>query len=921
MDEHVGDGNAFAIPDLWKASILADFGTSKDLDLKLPDLSTFTYGPLEDLGALDASSVLSSAESFELPETPDVWAFPFDEEEEKFPPLKSWESFYNKNFQEPQTTYISEGGSQVFDAILAAQNGDLAEETKQVCGSITRDDCLDRRSGCVVKSVALMSSLLRLGFGIESLLYRYEEEERSFVPLIRNARMSGYSLEIYQKLSATFVDYGNTTKRLQSFVEKTQTSKKAFPTSVALAGSISAIIATSQAQIPDSSTSARSLLQLQSQFESLGIVLSYLNDIVIKVDAARSDEELLSRLYEYVEGCEHSAEGIRPALFQILASVSKPWLDSVSKWVGLKDEVTTRIHDHCQNFVVVREETQRLEGGKETKKLEYDFDHLSMPNFISEEDSLIIFETGKSLRLLENYRPEHPLSRPTQAGTVEAPDLDWLFSWRDVERIQLQAQEYESNLQRAITDFNLYGGSPGETYLPKEGIMQAEIATVGLSEETAKAYISTSIATFEKPLPDLNAERGNKSLPNCIHNDLLDEKIFAPPLSLLPVLSFKPIITSQALLINRACLRLLFKEHSIQSHFFLLHRYSLFGDGMFASRLSHALFDPELDSAERRKGRSRAAVSGLKLGSRDVWPPASSELRLALMGILTESYYDSSRGAEGSSMFREELPGGLSFAIRDMPEDELQRCMDPNSIEALDFLRLQYRPPPPLDAVISQASLAKYDIVFKLLLRVIRMLFVANQLFRDAKVRLASRQVVDPISQSFRIESHHFVSAICRYFFNGIQANWNILQRRLEDVDKALDRDGTSDGDSLHKLRDFHENLLDRLMFTLILRKRQTQVMKLLEEIFSLILVFARHTRTEASQDMGFSAFKIDLKETYEKFKKKVRVFISVCRGLSERRGEGGSKGHDAGEELSEDGGNTIGQLLLDFEMSEFYAR
>ena len=914
MDEHVGDGNAFAIPHLWKTSTLADFGTSKDLDLKLPDISTFTYGPLEDLGALDASSVLSSAESVEILETPDVWAFPLNDEEDKFPPLKSWETFYNKNFQEARITYISEGGSQVFDAILAAQNGDIAEEAKQVCGTITRDDCLDRRSGCVVKPVALISSLRQLGLGIESVLYRYEEDERSFTPLIRNARMSGYSLETFQKLSATFIDYGNKTKRLQSFIEKTQTSRKAIPTSVALAGSISAIIATLQAQIPDSSTSARSLLQLQSQFESLGIVLSYLNDIVIMVDAVRSDEEFLSRLYDYVEGSEHSAEWIRPALFQILASVSKPWLDSVSKWVGLKDEVTAGIQDHCQNFVVVREETQRLEGGKERKKLEYDFEHLSMPNFISEEDSFIIFETGKSLRLLENYRPEHPLSRLTQTGTVEVPDLDWHFSWRDVERIQLQAQEYETNLQRAITDFNL-GGSPGETYLPKEGIMQAEIATVGLSEETAKAYISTSIATFEKPLPDLNAES------KCIYNDLLDEMIFAPPLSLLPVLSFKPIITSQALLINRACLRLLFKEHSIQSHFFLLHRYSLFGDGVFASRLSHALFDPELDSAERRKGRSRAAISGLKLGSRDVWPPASSELRLALMGILTESYYDSARGAEGSSIFREELPGGLSFAIRDMPEDELQRCMDPNSIEALDFLRLQYRPPPPLDAVITQASLEKYDIVFKLLLRVMRMLFVANQLFRDAKVGLAVRHVIDPISQSFRIESHHFVSAICRYFFNGIQANWNILQQRLEDVDKALDRDGTSDGHSLHKLRDFHENLLDRLMFTLILRKRQTQVMKLLEEIFNLILIFARHTRTEASQDMGFSAFKVDLKETYERFKKKVRVFISVCRGLSERRGEGGCKDHDAGEELGEDGGNTIGQLLLDFEMSGFYAR
>lgn len=770
----------------------------------------------------------------------------------------------------------------------------------------------------MIKSAALLSSLLALGFGRESVLYRYEEREQSFLPLIWNGRMSGYSIETVQSLSTTFINHGNKTKRLQAFIDEIRTSSKSFPASIALAGSISAIIATLHAQIGDLSTSVHTLLQLESLFEKPGLMLSYLNDIVIKVDAARSDEELLSRLYEYIEDSEHLAERVPPALFQILASVSKPWIDSVSKWVGLRGKTAAQVYGRELKFGV-EEETQKIEAGKETKKLEYEFEQLSMPNFVSEEDSLIIFETGKSLRLLETYQPEHPLSRPTPAGTRAAPDLDWQFSWRDVERIQLQAQQYESNLQEAIEDFNLRGRMSGKVHLHKQGVMQAEIATVGLSEETAKAYIHASIATFEKPLPDLKAERGNNPMSECNYHDLPRDTIFTPPFSLLPVLSFNPIIASQALLINRACLRLLFKEHNIRSHISLLHRYSLFGDGVFASRLSHALFDPELDSAERQKGRSRAGISGLKLGSRDTWPPASSELRLALMGILTESYYECGRGTEGSSMFREDLPGGLSFAIRDMPEDELQRCMDPDSVEALDFLRLQYRPPPPLDAVITQSCLAKYDVVFKLLLRAVRMLFVVNQLFRDTKSRFATRQAADSISKSFQVESHHFVSAICQYLFNGVQANWDILQRRLEDVDKALDRGGTSDCDSLHKLRDFHEKLLDRVLFTLILRKRQAQVMKLLEEIFGLILVFARHVRTEATQDTaGHAGFKIDLKETYEKFKKKVRVFISVCRGLSERRGEGGTRGH---EDSSEDGGNTIGQLLLDFEMSGFYAR
>ena len=888
---------------------IGQFGILEDLDLKQQTFSTFDYGPIQDLGTLDTSSVLSFAESLEIPETLDIsesfdiWSFPLNLEVQNTRKLRSWETFYNRTFEEPRTTYISESGLQVFDAILSAQDEDKEDGEK------------GRGSGCLIKSVAFLRSLLELGLGRESVLYHYEEHERSFRPLIVNGRISGYSLEAIQGLSATFIDHGNKMKGLQSFVDDTQTSSKSLSTSIALATSIAAILATVHAQIVGSPRSTLTLLHLQTLFEQPGLLISYLKDIVSKLGAARSEEDFLSQLYDFVEDSEYSAEWVQPTMFRILASVSRPWLDAVSRWIGLKDTTSAGFHGHVPNFVTLREDTLRLEGGGDTKEPEYDYAPLSMPNFISEEDGLVIFETGKSLRLLETYQPDHLLSRPPQPDVMKAPDLDWQFSWQDIERLQRQAQEYESNLRKAIADFNINGGSSEKGILHKTNITLTESATFELPEETAKAYIQASIAIFERPWPDLTTERGNNSLLKSNYND---SPMFAPPLSLLPVLSFNPVIAVQALLINRACLRLLFKEYKIQSHFCLLHRYSLFGDGVFASRLSHALFDPEFDSTERRKGRFRAGVSGLKLGSRDTWPPAGAELRLALMGILTASYYSSGQRAEASSMFRDELPGGLSFAIRNVHEDELQRCMDPNSIEALDFLKLQYRPPPPLDAVITQASLAKYDVVFKLLLRATRMHFVVNQLFRDTNPRFAAQHSADSTSKHFRIESHHFVSAVCRYFFNGVQANWDILRQRLEGIDKALERDDTSNVDSLHELRDFHENLLHRLMFQLILRTRQAQVIKMLEEIFNLILVFARHTRTEA---MGSLDFKTDLTGTYEKFKKKVRVFIGVCRGLSERRGEGGTKGYDAGEEWSEDGGNTIGRLLLDFEMSGFYTR
>ena len=427
------------------------FGILEDLDLKQQTFSTFDYGPIQDLGTLDTSSVLSFAESLEIPETLDIsesfdiWSFPLNLEEQDTRKLRSWETFYNRTFEEPRTTYISESGLQVFDAILGAQDEDKADGEK------------GRGSGCLIKSVAFLRSLLELGLGRESVLYHYEEHERSFRPLIVNGRISGYSLEAIQDLSATFIDHGNKMKGLQSFVDDTQTSSKSLSTSIALATSIAAILATVHAQIVGSPRSTLTLLHLQTLFEQPGLLMSYLKDIVSKVGAARSEEDFLSLIYDFVEDSEYSAEWVQPTMLQILASVSKPWLDAVSRWIGLKDTTSAGFPGRVPNFVTLREDTQRLEGGKDTKKPEYDYVPLSIPNFISEEDGLVIFETGKSLRLLETYQPDHLLSRPPQPDVMKAPDLDWQFSWHDIEKLQRQAQEYESNLRKAIADFNING--------------------------------------------------------------------------------------------------------------------------------------------------------------------------------------------------------------------------------------------------------------------------------------------------------------------------------------------------------------------------------------------------------------------------------------------------------------------------------
>ena len=408
-----------------------------------------------------------------------------------------------------------------------------------------------------------------------------------------------------------------------------------------------------------------------------------------------------------------------------------------------------------------------------------------------------------------------------------------------------------------------------------------------------------------------------------------EETGFGPPLAMGFNLSTQPWLSAQNRIINRTCLTMLLKQYDLRSHLDLLHRYQLLADGPFTSRLCQALFSPDLGLSEYYIGQKRFGPSGLQLGYRDTWPPASAELRLALMGLLTDSYFPTGY-AEKASLFREELPGGLSFAIREMSEDEFQRCIDPFSVFALDFLHLQYRAPPPLDVVISATSMLKYDAIFRLLLRVQRMLFATKSLVNDTRaLRLCSQRLSRKCDwePSFRpkgrskstywlklsLLSRHFVSCISNYFFNGVSNHWSRLIRRLASINKDLVNQDGGFVEGIYALRDFHNQVLDRIMLTLFLRKRQIEVMKLLEEIFETILRFANQKMHDATLEA-----EAGLNELYESLYKKITIFVRSCRALSEKSRPGGARSDGHGVSTDE---NTVGQLLLSLNMNDFYER
>ena len=890
-----------------------DFSFSSTESVPTPTCSTETNGPEavapEDAGVGNEAFWMLRYD--ELPKAAECW---------------SWEAFESHKFKEPSTAYITEAGSSIFDATLWTEEATLVAKNYK-CSA--------------VDAKVYISSLHALGLGRNSVFYEWVEENDTFQPRLLDARISRYTKEGLNGVQVMLMECGNCIRSLRKFVDDTYTRAPS-PVRITLADAVTTLLETMEIQLSGTNAVYYSIIQLQTLFRPSHELLSYFERVVRRTSLAKNDEAVLSEVFEEIQSFGENSQPLQVVFLQLFRKLSNPWLEYVSGWVGLQPRSALSVvhHNSDKGFVKIEDREWIDDQGIEMRKLDHLLDHDRVPTFISSVDAQSIFEVGKSLRLLEEHQSGHPLVQAGLGLSVELPALKWAFSWTELKQLQAKASKYEQDLTSAIRRVSEPTCLTENTKSMddfKDGMSKFDL--FGRMQSHMEAQISASIQTMNCPPSD-------KALPDelglLLHDFLASnsrssqaKSILSIPLDIVPGLSLRPIITVQARAVNRACLKMLFESCNLKRHLRLQRDFQLLGNGVFSSRLSHALFDPDLESAEREQGIARSGgIMGLRLGVRETWPPASSELRLALMDVLAESY---SAGCQSdrphlTGHVREQasLPGDLSFSVRDMSEEEIDRCLHADSIEALDFLRLYYKPPAPLDAVISPIILYKYDQLFKLLLRVIRMQYVVSTLFRDATDRTSKWQTVDNTAQRFRIESQHFISAISVYFFDiGIEIAWRDFEHKLDQMEKHLNSNEAANlehSDSVSQLRDCHEHVLDRIMSALLLRKRQQPVLKLLEEMFNLILRFAKYSRQRA---LGLQDVQVDTDTVYGlymSFRKKLGVFLTVCKGMGEKKGYADKKSTDlsmnrgifSSDEVVEE--NIIVQLVLRLEMSDYYS-
>lgn len=689
--------------------------------------------------------------------------------------LRTWEAFARQDHTESPIAYLSDAGSRAFDALQP-------------------DDTEVLQSAFALKCLAL------LGLGRSSTLFQWKKEEKLFVPTLDNVRLSGLSSTAFKSLVHQLTTVGCAFVDLRQFVQSSYTNKHPLAARVSLATTVQAVLEALDQNLSDRVLNATSLLQLLACFDIPASLLIEMRELVNATSKANTNTAFLSACHETVDRFTNACSRFQSLHIEILNQVSQPWLQAICQKTGLT---------HHQFDMPAQDDI---------------FEH---SNHISAEDNAQITEVMTGIAVLKDATPDHPLLSPASWG-VDSPDLEVSHTLVDFDRIVEKANKYQQDLLLAIGRYSRGDSKPRDSDIQEQPHHLTSEQLPWSLEEGQQIYFEDVGTRFAKAPEKTTDTSGIRLLTEEMleaDSSQGESSLDLQHLEKTTLRHLQPYLCVQSRLLNGALLRLLFRQSSLRDHLTLNHSFHLLGNGLFVQHLTTALFT------------SNTNTRGLRLDNRGKqWPPASSELRLGLMGVLSEAY--------GSN----DIPGNLSFAIRELSDAEIEKCLDANSIHALDFLRLRYEASTPLNVILDDNAMTKYDDCFHVLLGMLRMLHFVTLLRNTAQQKHSP-----PALRAFAHEAWNCVSGLASYFFDiGVGGPWKEFQRTLDaiETDLALEDEEEKFGQrvtfGISHLHDKHNNMLDTIRSRLFLRSRHDKLRSAIEDIFGLVLSVHPETEDES---------------------------------------------------------------------------
>ncbi|XP_044759477.1 gamma-tubulin complex component 6 [Coccinella septempunctata] len=214
----------------------------------------------------------------------------------------------------------------------------------------------------------------------------------------------------------------------------------------------------------------------------------------------------------------------------------------------------------------------------------------------------------------------------------------------------------------------------------------------------------------------------------------------------------------------------------------------------------------------------------------------------------------------------------LSFKINSLPD-----CFNLCDVDVLNCLSLTYKVEWPLNILLPKDAVAKYNDVFKFLLKIKRMNWILKKMFKNLRMlakETGTKEQFLMISihyrriHLFRYVMMHFVQSLENYITGEIfQTQWAILEENLEGVT------------NLDELYDAHTNYLKNILFMCLLTQRSAPLKRVLDKIFTVILKFydiLRSKKWECTEGTFMHPSFKKLETMYENFNELVLYLFKV---------------------------------------------
>ncbi|PSK37321.1 hypothetical protein B9Z65_2063 [Elsinoe australis] len=776
--------------------------------LRIPDIESFEWVSLEEIGSDLPSQVVANDDRNDTgAHGVEVWTLRGTLKVEHAPKLRSWDSLHDDTDKAQAPVLPLEAGPRIYDAVLPELFGDQEVE-------------LDPQF--------VIDCLLLLGQAQSSPLFARSEGREPFKAYQDGIfRVSGLSRIAQAGIVQDFLNIANQTLLLKHFISEATNDRDPPAAEIALATCLRTILDAQQQRINAGTAEVQTFNKTQDLFKGYDVLLDKLCNMVGACEAKEDDPSVIEAILAIALAGTDSDPFA--TVYQTVASrVSRPLALQVLASLGLLTSGQTLVDDVENETMFDWYFADRCDGGMDKSAAEY----------LTAEQHLIR-DIRHGLSSIKRSVDQHPLLYHNLPTLTEA-DLSRRSASVDPDEILARARKYEADLMAELdagqrsrpvcthlsgelqpdTSHDIWSADEHMVILGLGSQMSAypNNNPQGLDTELVQAFEHEMSMLRQRGQPDRDFDINSRSL-------------FEP---------YLPFLETQSRIVNGTVLRILFRQEHLMDHLGVHHQFHLLRNGPFLKRLQMTLFDSRLPSTAL--GTSVESNVGIKMDALDrSWPPIDSKMRLTLAGLLTDTYIPAPDKLQNGI---KDVPGSLSFSVRDLSDSERTEVLNPISPKAFDFLKLQYHPPPALEAIFTDDVLVKYDDVFRFLLRLIRQSHIAANINSVLTSRLSSLSIkASAVPLRFAHLCQAVIAALTTHFFDlGINVPWSDFTASLQEVqeDLALEDEerqyGTRVTLGISGLASLHDRTLDRVRAGLLLEHKQSALREEIERILGVVL-------------------------------------------------------------------------------------